>query len=80
VADVDIKDGGFAKVLASLKGEHDCFPVGGGGPWRKAEGGGQGNLMTDQDISDLKTLNAGRRQMARPHAIRCCTARAQCLQ
>ncbi|MFX4899057.1 hypothetical protein ABTB86_19670, partial [Acinetobacter baumannii] len=25
VYDVDIKDGGFAKVLASLKGEHDRF-------------------------------------------------------
>lgn len=61
VYDVDIKDGGFAKVLASLKGEHDRFFQ-----WVAAVRGerlkseGKENLMSDEDISDLKTLNAGR--------------------
>lgn len=60
-ADVDIKDGGFAQVLASLKGEHDRFLM-----WvaaRRAErlqAEGKENLFTSQDIGALKTLNAGR--------------------
>jgi len=60
VYDVDIKDGGFAQVLASLKGEHDRFLQ-----WvaalrsvrLKAEG--RENLLTDENISVLKTLNQG---------------------
>ncbi|TQL87437.1 LPD38 domain-containing protein [Delftia sp. HK171] len=61
VYDVDIKDGGFAKVLASLKGEHDDFfkwVAAVRGDRLKAEG--KENLMTDEDISGLKTLNSGR--------------------
>ncbi|WEM01156.1 LPD38 domain-containing protein [Delftia tsuruhatensis] len=61
VYDVDIKDGGFAKVLASLKGEHDRFfqwVAAVRGERLKAEG--KENLMSSEDISDLKTLNAGR--------------------
>lgn len=61
VYDVDIKDGGFAKVLASLKGEHDRFfhwVAAIRGERLKAEG--KENLMSSEDISDLKTLNAGR--------------------
>ncbi|EPD35129.1 hypothetical protein HMPREF9701_05508 [Delftia acidovorans CCUG 274B] len=61
VYDVDIKDGGFAKVLASLKGEHDDFfkwVAAVRGERLKAEG--KENLMTDEDISGLKTLNSGR--------------------
>lgn len=60
VYDVDMKDGGFAQVLASLQGEHDRFFQ-----WVAAQraerlkAGGKENLLTDQDISDLKTLNAG---------------------
>jgi len=60
VYDVDTKDGGFAQVLASLKGEHDRFFQ-----WVAAQRAerlkaeGKENLLTDQDISDLKTLNAG---------------------
>ncbi|WP_423459977.1 LPD38 domain-containing protein [Ottowia sp. VDI28] len=60
VADVDIKDGGFAKVLASLKGEHDRFFQ-----WVAAQRAerlkaeGKENLLTDQDITALKSLNAG---------------------
>lgn len=63
VADVNIQDGGFAKVLASLKGEHDRFFQ-----WVAAQRAerlkaeGRENLLTDQDISALRTLNAG--QMA----------------
>lgn len=61
VYDVDIKDGGFAKVLSSLKGEHDRFFQ-----WVAAQRAerlkseGKENLLTDKDISSLKTLNAGR--------------------
>nr|HRL99636.1 hypothetical protein [Acidovorax sp.] len=59
--DVDIKDGGFAKVLASLKGEQDRWMM-----WiaaqraEKLKAEGKENLMTDDDISALKTLNAGK--------------------
>ncbi|TCP16915.1 LPD38 domain-containing protein [Simplicispira metamorpha] len=59
--DVDIKDGGFAKVLASLKGEQDRWMM-----WIAAQRAerlkaeGKENLMTDDDISALKTLNAGK--------------------
>lgn len=61
VYDVDIKDGGFAKVLASLKGEHDRFFQ-----WvaahraERLKAEGKENLLTDKDISALKSLNAGR--------------------
>ena len=60
VPDVDIKDGGFAKVLASLKGEHDRFLW-----WvaaqraEKLKAEGKENLFSDKDISSLKTLNTG---------------------
>lgn len=60
VADVDIKDGGFAKVMASLKGEHDRFLW-----WVAAQRAerlkaeGRENLFTDSDISALKTLDEG---------------------
>lgn len=59
--DVDVKDGGFAKVLASLKGEQDRWMM-----WiaaqraEKLKAEGKENLMTDDDISALKTLNAGK--------------------
>ncbi|GAB2531175.1 LPD38 domain-containing protein [Simplicispira piscis] len=61
VTDVDMKDGGFAKVLASLKGEHDRFFQ-----WVAAQRAerlkaeGRENLLTDQDISALRSLNAGK--------------------
>lgn len=61
VYDVDIKDGGFAKVLATLKGEHDRFFQ-----WVAAQRAerlkaeGKENLLTDQDITALRTLNAGK--------------------
>lgn len=61
VADVNIQDGGFAKVLASLKGEHDRFFQ-----WVAAQRAerlkaeGKENLLTDQDISALKSLNSGK--------------------
>lgn len=61
VPDVDVREGGFAKTLASLKGEHDRFLW-----WVAAQRAerlkaeGKENLMTDQDIKELKTLNAGR--------------------
>lgn len=67
VTDVDIKDGGFAKVLASLKGEHDRFFQ-----WVAAQRAerlkaeGKENLLTDQDISALKSLNAGSFQDGTP--------------
>lgn len=60
VYDVDINDGGFAQVLASLKGEHDRFFQ-----WVAAQRAerlkaeGKENLLTDQDITALRTLNAG---------------------
>ena len=61
VPDVDIRDGGFAKVLASLNGEHDRWMM-----WIAAQRAerlkteGKENLMTDDDISALKSLNAGK--------------------
>ena len=61
VYNVDIKDGGFAKVLAGLGGEHDRFLL-----WVAAQRAdrlkaeGRENLFTDKDISSLKTLNRGR--------------------
>lgn len=61
VLDVNIKDGGFAKVLASLKGEHDRFFM-----WVAAQRGerlkaeGKENLMGDKDITALRSLNAGK--------------------
>lgn len=61
VADVDIKDGGFAQVLASLKGEHDRFFQ-----WvaaqraQRLKAEGKENLLTDSDITALRSLNAGR--------------------
>lgn len=60
-ADVDMKDGGFAQVLASLKGEHDRFLM-----WVAAQRAerlaaeGKENLFSTEDIGALKTLNAGR--------------------
>lgn len=63
VPDVDMKDGGFANVLAGLKGEHDRFLM-----WVAAfraenlKSQGKENLFSDQDITSLKTLNDG--QMA----------------
>ncbi|MCS4292736.1 hypothetical protein M2375_000942 [Comamonas sp. BIGb0152] len=67
VADVNIQDGGFAKVLAGLKGEHDRFFQ-----WVAAQRAerlkaeGKENLLTDQDISALKSLNAGSFQDGTP--------------
>ncbi len=61
VPDVDVKEGGFAKVLASLKGEHDRFLW-----WVAAQRAerlkaeGKENLMSIDDIGVLKTLNAGK--------------------
>lgn len=61
VYDVDIKDGGFAQVLASLKGEHDRFFQ-----WVAALRSerlmteGKENRATPAQIAALKTLNAGR--------------------
>lgn len=61
VYDVDIKDGGFAQVLASLKGEHDRFFQ-----WVAAQRAerlkaeGKENLLTDQDITALRSLNVGK--------------------
>ncbi|UXC19157.1 LPD38 domain-containing protein [Comamonas squillarum] len=61
VADVNIQDGGFAKVLASLKGEHDRFFQ-----WVAALRSerlmreGKENRLTPAHIQALKTLNAGR--------------------
>ena len=61
VYDVDVKDGGFAQVLASLKGEHDRFFQ-----WvaaqraKRLKAEGKENLLTDQDITALGTLNAGK--------------------
>lgn len=60
VPDVDVKEGGFAQVLASLKGEQDRFLM-----WVAAQRAeslkaqGKENLFDDSDISSLKTLNAG---------------------
>ncbi len=60
VPDVDVKEGGFAKVLADLKGEQDRFLM-----WVAAQRAerlkaeGKENLFSDQDISSLKTLNDG---------------------
>lgn len=61
VLDVKVGDGGFAQVLANLKGEHDRFFQ-----WVAAQRAerlkaeGKENLLTDQDITALKSLNAGR--------------------
>lgn len=61
VLDVNINDGGFAQILAGLKGEHDRFFM-----WVAAQRGerlkaeGKENLMGDADISALKTLNTGK--------------------
>jgi len=60
VPDVDVKEGGFAKVLAGLQGEHDRFLM-----WVAAQRAqslkaqGKENLFSDQDITSLKTLNDG---------------------
>ncbi|WP_284335435.1 LPD38 domain-containing protein [Comamonas sp. NoAH] len=60
VPDVDIKDGGFANVLASLKGEDYRFLT-----WVAAhraellKSQDRENLFSGGDISDLKTLNDG---------------------
>lgn len=60
VPDVDVKDGGFAKVLAGLQGEHDRFLMHVAA--QRAENlkaQGKENLFSDQDITSLKTLNDG---------------------
>ena len=60
VLDVDIKDGGFAKVLAGLDGEQDRFLQ-----WvaanrsERLKADGKENLLTDADITNLKSLSAG---------------------
>jgi hypothetical protein len=60
VPDVNIKDGGFAKVLAALGGEHDRFMW-----WVAAQRAerlkalGLENLFSDQDITALKSLDQG---------------------
>lgn len=60
VPDVDMADGGFAKVLATLKGEHDRFLW-----WVAAQRAellkaqGRENLFTDDDISNLRSLGDG---------------------
>lgn len=60
VPDVDVNEGGFAKVLASLQGEHDRFLW-----WvaalraERLKSEGKENLLDDVDISDLKSLNRG---------------------
>lgn len=61
VTDVNTQDGGFANVLASLKGEHDRFFQ-----WVAAQRAerlkaeGKENLLTDTDIAALRSLNAGK--------------------
>lgn len=63
VPDVDVNEGGFARVLAGLKGEHDRFLW-----WVAAlraenlKAQGKENLLDTPDIDALKTLNQG--QMA----------------
>jgi hypothetical protein len=60
VPDVDVKEGGFAKVLADLQGEHDRFLMYVAA--QRAENlkaQGKENLFSDQDITSLKTLNDG---------------------
>ncbi len=60
VPDVDVKDGGFAAVLATLKGEHDRFLW-----WVAAQRAerlkaeGRENLFSDTDIAELRTLDQG---------------------
>lgn len=60
VPDVDVNEGGFARVLAGLKGEHDRFLW-----WVAAlraenlKAQGKENLLDTPDIDALKTLNAG---------------------
>lgn len=61
VPDVDMKEGGFANVLADLQGEHDrflMFVAAQRAESLKAQG--KENLFSDQDISDLKTLSDGK--------------------
>lgn len=61
VTDVNMQDGGFANVLASLKGEHDRFFQ-----WVAAQRAerlkaeGKENLLTNTDIAALRSLNAGK--------------------
>jgi len=62
VLDVNVNDphGGFAKVLAGLQGEADRFlqwVAANRSERLKAEG--KENLLTDADISNLKSLNSG---------------------
>lgn len=60
VPDVDVNEGGFAKVLAGLQGEHDRFLMYVAA--QRAENlkaQGKENLFSDQDITSLKTLNDG---------------------
>ena len=60
VPDVDVNEGGFAKVLADLKGEQDDFFF-----WVAAQRAerlkaeGKENLLDLPDIAALKTLNQG---------------------
>jgi hypothetical protein len=60
VADVDVKDGGFVKTLAKLKGEQDRFLW-----WVAAQRAerlkaeGKEFLFTGEDISNLKSLSEG---------------------
>lgn len=60
VADVDVRDGGFVKTLAKLKGEQDRFLW-----WVAAQRAerlkaeGKEFLFTGEDISNLKSLSEG---------------------
>lgn len=69
VADVNINDGGFAKVLASLEGEHDRFLW-----WvaaQRAEGLkaiGLENLFSRTDIQELKSLDQGNLANGQPRS------------
>lgn len=57
--DVDAKDGGFLKVLQGLKNEHDRFFA-----WvaglraTELKMAGKENLLTDEDLSFLRTINS----------------------
>lgn len=56
--DVDVKDSGFLKTLQSLKGEHDRFFAWVAGQRaRELKAAGKENLLTDEDLSFLNTLN-----------------------
>lgn len=60
VPDVDVKEGGFAKVLAGLQGEHDRFLMHVAAQRAESlKAQGKENLFSDQDIASLKTLNDG---------------------